>query len=87
MKLLPFIKLCVFASVVYITLGDAFLPQPHKANSKVVRTNINQYITGLLPTHKDYLGEDSPQLNLSNIHQANQGSINPPVYEDLTTKY
>ena len=85
MKLFPFIKLCVFASVVYITLGDAFLPQPHRANSKIMRSNINEYIVELLPTQKiDYLREDSSQLDsldLSTIQQANQGSINSPTYE------
>lgn len=91
MKLFPFIKLCVFASIVYITLGDAFLPQPHRANSKIVRNNINEYIAGLLPGQKtNYLRENSSELDsldLSNIQQANQGSINSPIYEDLTTNY
>lgn len=91
MKLFPFIKLCVFASIVYITLGDAFLPQPHSANSKIVRNNINEYIAGLLPTQKiDNLRENSSQsdsLDFSDIQQANQGSINSPIYEDLTTDY
>ncbi len=49
MKLLGLLKLCLVLSVLYITLGDFFLPQPYSNNSKQTRENINEFLVGLFP--------------------------------------
>ncbi|MDJ0688288.1 MAG: hypothetical protein QNJ41_07250 [Xenococcaceae cyanobacterium MO_188.B32] len=37
---------------IYITLGDLFLPEPYRHNSKQVRDNINELLVSLLPERK-----------------------------------
>ena len=49
MKFSALLKLCVVLSVVYITLGDVFLPQPYSHNSKQIKHDINEYLVGLFP--------------------------------------
>jgi hypothetical protein len=52
MHIKAFLKLCLFMSLVYVTLGDSFLPQPYNSNSKAVREDINEFLIGLLPDKK-----------------------------------
>jgi hypothetical protein len=52
MKLVGFIKFCLAFSLIYVSVGDTFLPQPYKANSKKVRADINEYLIGLFPEPK-----------------------------------
>ncbi|MGK7895718.1 MAG: hypothetical protein AB4372_19410 [Xenococcus sp. (in: cyanobacteria)] len=49
MKFSALLKLCLILSVVYISLGDALLPQPYSHKSKQVKQNINEYLVGLFP--------------------------------------
>ena len=78
MKLFSFIKICTFISLIYITLGDAFLPQPHSDNSKEIRENINNYIVELLPTQKiDNFQKTLPTMET--VEKATSGSKNSPL--------
>ena len=52
MRLIAFIKLCLTMVVIYIAVGDLFLPEPYRHNSKQVRDNINEYLISLLPERK-----------------------------------
>ncbi len=49
MKFSALLKLCLVLSVVYISLGDALLPQPYSHNSTQLKQNINEYLVGLFP--------------------------------------
>ncbi len=49
MKFPDLLKLCLVLSVVYISLGDIFLPQPYSHQSKQVKQNINEFLVGLFP--------------------------------------
>lgn len=49
MKFSAIIKLCLILSVVYISLGDALLPQPYSHKSTQVKENINEFLVGLFP--------------------------------------
>ena len=52
MRLISFLKLCIVMVIIHITLGDLFLPEPYRQNSKQLRDNINNYIVSLLPERK-----------------------------------
>jgi hypothetical protein len=52
-KIKAFIQLCLTFSLIYVTVGDLFLPQPYNDNSKKVRQDINQFLVGLFP-EKDF---------------------------------
>lgn len=47
-----FVELCITFSVIYILMGDVFLPQPHRSNSQQVRSDINEFLVSLLPDKK-----------------------------------
>jgi hypothetical protein len=51
-SLFSFIQFCTLAALIYIALGDVFLPHPYNINSKEVRSNINEYLIGLFPAQK-----------------------------------
>ena len=38
--------------LVFVSLGDKFLPEPLKGASVSTRTNLNQFLVGLFPTKK-----------------------------------
>lgn len=38
--------------LIFVSLGDKFLPEPLKGASVSTRTNINQFLVGLFPTKK-----------------------------------
>lgn len=44
-----FVEFCLTTIILFIIAGDIFLPQPYRAESQQVRTNINQFIARLLP--------------------------------------
>ena len=52
MRLYSFVKFCAAAFLIYVILGDAFLPQPYRSNSIEVRQHINEYLISLLPAEK-----------------------------------
>ncbi len=52
MKIKGFLQLCLTMSIVYVTLGDRFLPQPYGNRSQEVRSNINQFLIGLFPDNE-----------------------------------
>ena len=52
MRLIAFIKLCIAMLVIYISLGDMFLPEPYSQNSKRVRHNINHYLVSFWAERK-----------------------------------
>ncbi|MBE9168435.1 hypothetical protein IQ238_13240 [Pleurocapsales cyanobacterium LEGE 06147] len=70
-----FIKLCLMMSLIYITLGDLFLPQPYRNNSKKVRKDINEFVVSLLPK-KDFINLQRPQENLQKVEK---GRFNSPL--------
>ena len=49
MKLSVLLKICLVFSVVYLTLGDIFLPQPYSYSSQQAKHNINKFLIGLFP--------------------------------------
>jgi hypothetical protein len=68
MRLKAFIKLCLTMSIVYITLGDLFLPQPYRNNSEKVRSDINEFLVSLL-SKKDFINFQRNQKTLQLIEQ------------------
>lgn len=52
MRLIAFLKLCITMLVLHVAVGDLFLPEPYRQNSKQVRHNINHYLVSLLPERK-----------------------------------
>ena len=38
--------------ILFIIAGDIFLPQPYRAESQQLKTNINQFLVGLLPNRE-----------------------------------
>ena len=52
MKIKGFLQLCLTMSILYVTLGDSFLPQPYGNRSQEVRSNINQFLISLFPDNE-----------------------------------
>ena len=78
MKLSLLIRICMISSFIYITLGDAFLPQPYGNNSRELRNNINEYIIGFFPTKKlENFQKTLPAME--NVEKATSGSTNSPL--------
>jgi hypothetical protein len=71
-----FIQFCTLAALIYITLGDAFLPHPYNINSKEVRSNINEYLIGLFPAQKL---DNSPKnhSSLETLEEAKSSHYDP----------
>ncbi|MEO1673701.1 MAG: hypothetical protein AAFR77_23480, partial [Cyanobacteria bacterium J06631_2] len=44
-----FIEFCLTVSIICLLAGDLFLPQPYRSSSQQLKSNLNQFITGLLP--------------------------------------
>ena len=44
-----FIEFCLTILVLFVVAGDILLPQPYRAESQQLKTNINQFLIGLLP--------------------------------------
>lgn len=53
MKTKILIELCLTFSLVYVGMGDLFLPQPYNSNSKQIKQGVNQFLVGLFP-EKDF---------------------------------
>ena len=78
MKLSLLIRICIFASFIYVTLGDAFLPEPHSNNSRELRNSINEYIIGFFPATKlDNFQKTLPAMET--VEKATSGSENSPL--------
>jgi hypothetical protein len=77
-----FIQFCTFAALIYITLGDAFLPHPYNISSKEVRSNINEYLISLFPNHKlNNLPKNHSNVEMNtfdSLQQAKPRSENSP---------
>ncbi|MDJ0536700.1 MAG: hypothetical protein QNJ70_30135 [Xenococcaceae cyanobacterium MO_207.B15] len=52
MKIKGLFQLCLTMSLVYVTVGDSFLPQPYSNKSQEVRGNINQFLISLFPDNE-----------------------------------
>jgi len=44
-----FIEFCLTILVLFVMAGDILLPQPYRSESQQLKTNINHFLTGLLP--------------------------------------
>ncbi len=44
-----FVEFCFTVSITFIIAGDLFLPQPYSNGSQQLKTNINDFLIGLLP--------------------------------------
>jgi len=45
-----FVEFCLTASIICLLAGDLFLPQPYRGSSQQLKTNLNHFITSLLPS-------------------------------------
>lgn len=76
------IQFYAIAALIYIALGDVFLPHPYNTNSQEVRSSINEYIVSLLPNHKLHhfpKSHSNVETNtLDSLKQAQPGSKNSP---------
>jgi hypothetical protein len=75
MRLKAFIKLCLTMSLIYITMGDLFLPQPYRSNSKKVRSDINEFLVSLL-SNKNFTNLQRTQESFQRVEQ---GRFNSPL--------
>lgn len=44
-----FIEFCLTVSFICFVAGDLFLPQPYRSESQQFKSNIHQFVVGLLP--------------------------------------
>ena len=51
----PLIILSLLLSVLFVGIGDRFLPEPMKSASLNTRTTINKHLMGLFPTRESKL--------------------------------
>lgn len=77
------IQFYAVAALIYISLGDVFLPHPYNLNSKELQNNINQYLIGFFPKQElnyipnNYRSADTLET-LDTFKQAKPGSENSP---------
>ncbi|AFZ36759.1 hypothetical protein Sta7437_3252 [Stanieria cyanosphaera PCC 7437] len=71
MYIKSFFKLCLVMSLTYVTLGDEFLPQPYSSSSQKVRSEINEFLIGLLPNKEFNTLKNTTQT----IQQFEQGEF------------
>ena len=48
-----FIEFCLTVLILFIFAGDIFLPQPYRSDSQQLKSNINYFLTSLLPSKPD----------------------------------
>jgi hypothetical protein len=56
-------------------MGDLFLPQPYRNNSKKIRSDLNEFLVGLLPK-KDSINLQPTQETLKKVEQ---GRVDSPL--------
>lgn len=44
-----FVEFCLTIAVIFIMAGDLFLPQPYRSGSQQLKSNLNDFLVGLLP--------------------------------------
>ncbi|MEO1673412.1 MAG: hypothetical protein AAFR77_21985 [Cyanobacteria bacterium J06631_2] len=44
-----FVEFCLTVSIICLLAGDLFLPQPYRGSTQQLKTNLNHFITSLLP--------------------------------------
>ncbi len=75
MRWKAFIKLCLTMSLIYITIGDLFLPEPYRNNSKKIRGDLNEFLVSLLPK-KDFINFQHSQETIKKVEQ---GRVDSPL--------
>ena len=74
MNLYSLIKFCASAFLIYVILGDAFLPQPYSNNSQEVRHHINEYLISLLPSEMPNMPKKKSTLNNFKLSPGSENS-------------
>ena len=45
-----FVEFCLTILVLFVVAGDIFLPQPYRGESQQLKSNINHFLIGLMPS-------------------------------------
>lgn len=45
-----FVEFCLTILVLFVVAGDIILPQPYRGESQQLKSNINHFLIGLLPS-------------------------------------